>query len=133
MSNDNGKGKLINPGIFNLGQTNNESDENEVFTETIKVSDWAARGDVNTAELTRILRQIAKVANYMGGNIMRVSAMSATGKDAGAGSPITQAVLQIASVSEGMAIQLERAATQIMPANGPIFPGNTSGHPTGRA
>lgn len=89
---------------------------------TIRVPDWVKSGDIPEAELARILRQIARVANYLSSSISRVAALDTSGKQVGAAAQIAQSIFTVAVQSETSAIQIERAANRIVP---PTPPGPT--------
>ena len=89
---------------------------------TIRVPDWVKSGDIPEAELARILRQIARVANYLSSSVTRVAALDDSGKQVGAAAQVAQSIFNVAAQSESSALQIERAANRIVP---PTTPGPT--------
>jgi len=90
--------------------------------ETIFVPD----DDLTETEVLRIARQIAKVANALGGNLMRHAALSRAENASGAGHPVCAAILNCAGQADNASAQLDmlmRQRAQIVPGTMAVVKG----------
>ena len=95
--------------------------ETSGLTERIHIPDWDSARDFTPSDLARILRQFARLANYLGGNVMRTAALANSPHAGGAAHPVTQAIFNIAAQAESAAVQLE-GPSRIMPVGGGAGP-----------
>lgn len=93
------------------GQADNKAAETTFqIQETITVPDR----DLTPAEMGKIMRQVARVCNFLGSLIMKHAALSNNDRTAGAGHPICQSILNCAVQADTAAINLIPQPPQIM-------------------
>jgi hypothetical protein len=73
-----------------------------VIEETISVPDR----DLSPAEMARIMRQVARVTNFLSSLIMKHAALSTNERTVGAGHPICQNIIACAVQADAAAAQL---------------------------
>ena len=78
--------------------------------ETIIVPDR----DLTPAEMAKIMRQVARVANFLSSLIMKHAAITERDRAIGAGHPVCQAILAVAAQADAAAINLLPPPPQIM-------------------
>lgn len=85
--------------------------------ETIIVPDR----DLEPAEMAAIMRKVARVLNFLGGNIMRHAALTTRERVAGAGHPIVQAILAAAAQADQARMALDGPSQIMAPEMARVF------------
>lgn len=86
------------------------ADNTNQVQETITVPDR----DLTPAEMAKIMRQVARVCNFLGSLIMKHAALAGSDRTVGAGHPICQSILNCAVQADTAAINLTPQPPQIM-------------------
>jgi hypothetical protein len=74
--------------------------------------------DLSPPEMAKIMRQVARVCNFLGSLIMKHSALSNNDRTAGAGHPVVQSILTCAAQADAAAVNLAPQPPHIMPPGG---------------